>query len=464
MAAEVVAQLAEDLGAVLTETELLEYIQEALEYGTRQQPSMRQPQPQLPQSQQPPSQQPWAQQQQQQPQRCNSSSEGWGGGCQQSERRFGGSEVAIRLPSQGNLARVYGREAQAAYMTLVSNLVQQSDEQQHELDSVVSELSRVVEENKLLRVQLAVAAAGGGGGAGNGAEGPTFREQYGIAGAPPPRPAGAAAAKRQRTAATAAPGELLQLQLQGAAAEGLAVAPLSQLLPPSPQPLLLLPPPTRPAVLMSSQASLGYNGSSSDKGGNLGGGNNPAGAARPVLLVSGRRGSQALCAGLRVGQAGNPRGAGGAGTMGEVAAAAGDECAAEPSGALHDVGGEVGLGAAASDRSGPGVAGGGVVGGVGVGGVGAGGVVVVVGGGGGTVLFEKGTPGPGTEPLQPQLPSQPGLKKEEEEEGGDGVGVGAGVGATGVPVQRDPSRVGVTIRKGGQSGGRGGFMRRAPVR
>ncbi|GLC41222.1 hypothetical protein PLESTB_001525500 [Pleodorina starrii] len=273
MAAEVVDQLADDLGAVLTEKELLSFIQEALapasttagnnsnnnnSNNSNQRnavPTPSQPQPYLssqpaasqrvqsssgskepsqqqqqpahlaPQQQHqkdhqqhqqpaltlhlpPPPPPPSSQQPPQQPGGVSSE----GGAFVEvtlPPSRFDGSDVTIRLPSRGNMIQVSGVEAQNACLTLVANVCQQLDEQRDELEALVSELARAAEENRMLRAHFAAAADVAEG---SGSQGLTLRDQYGLAGAPPP-PSGAAA-KRPRNGGGASAGGLLQLQLQ----------------------------------------------------------------------------------------------------------------------------------------------------------------------------------------------------------------------------------------------------------
>ncbi|GLI63998.1 hypothetical protein VaNZ11_007152, partial [Volvox africanus] len=267
-AAEVVKQLMGEVGAVLTQQQLLEYIQEALDNCNHQpsftdhqqqlQPPPVQPVQPTQQTQarygcsQPPQRQQPVELQLQQPAlaltlpvRQPSNGQGTAAGgtgavCGDEEgdgssgafvtvllppSRFGGCEVTVRLPCRGDMVQVSGKEAENACLTLVANLIRQSDEQREEMDTLVSELTRVVEENRWLHSQLEAHTSGGGT---NGAEGRTVREQYGLAGAPPPPPA--AAAKRLRSAASVGLGMQMTSAPDGAVTGG-APPPLSSQLP-----------------------------------------------------------------------------------------------------------------------------------------------------------------------------------------------------------------------------------------
>ncbi|GIL71857.1 hypothetical protein Vretimale_676 [Volvox reticuliferus] len=451
-AAEVVTQLMEEVGAVLTQQQLLEYIQESLDNCNRQPsfPGQRQQiqqplhptqQTQAPTGCSQPLQRHQPQQQQQQPAltltlpfqepscgpgakgpgaapggSSGSSSSGTSAGCGSEggdgssgafvsvllpRSRFGGSEVTVRLPCKGDMVRVSGREAENACMALVANLIRQSDEQREEMDSLASELFQTAEENRRLRAQLDAQTNGS-----NGAEGRTVREQYGLAGAPPLPPA--ATAKRLRSAASV--GLAMQLQV---ASEAVTAGNVSTALAPVPDGL---PNPH------GSQSNGGFGarrlGSQSDTvamAGLLSG-----------LLASGREGEGAHAGGTSL--------LGYAVSQALSAAATGavNKPAAAAAG-LEVVGGVMALQAGAWGPSPSSLVGkGGPMGNVGTNAAADGGVI------------DEGAPEPSAR-VSEQL--------EAEEKGGTGTREGP---EELLPARRDPSRVGVSIRKTGRGSSRGG--------
>ncbi|GIL45799.1 hypothetical protein Vafri_2951 [Volvox africanus] len=438
-AAEVVKQLMEEVGAVLTQQQLLEYIQEALD-NCNHQPSFTdqqrfQPPPVQPTQQtqarngcSQPSQGQQLQPQQLQPQQlqpqqpalaltlpARQPSRGPGCGGEDGDGssgafltvllppgHFGGSEVTVRLPCSGDMVQVSGREAENACLTLVANLVRQSDEQREEMDTLVSELTRTVEENRRLYTQLEAHTSGGNT---NGAEGRTVREQYGLAGAPPPPPA--AAAKRLRSAASVGLGTQMQSVPDGAIPGGVP-KPLPSQLP-------------RP----SAGGSWIPHGSQ---------GNGGFGAKRLE-----NQGDTVAMAGLLSGVMDGGREAKGA------QAAAGDSTpgyAALPAAAATAAVAAAGLGATLGVTVPPG----------GTGGLQASSIVReradvgdVKGATGAGGVVDEGTEEPSTWVSEPRSQQQ----LEPAGEGGGGYSQGT---EELLPARRDPSRVGVTIRKTGPMG------------